>query len=73
MSRTDTKEEFYTELDDWWGQLWGNRICASPPNQRIKEKFFYYVWQKASDAEFKINDEDICNLFSGFLNKLGEQ
>ena len=37
MSQTDPVQEFYTDLDDWWGQLWGNRIAAKAPNKEIKE------------------------------------
>ena len=73
MSQTDPLEEFYTDLDDWWGQLWGNRIAAKTPNKKMKERFFRYVYNRCRDVgSFKIKDDDIGNLFSDYINYLGE-
>ena len=30
MSATDTRAEFFSDLDDWWAQLWALRISVDP-------------------------------------------
>ena len=43
MSAVDTKAEFYSDVDDWWSQLFALRIGANPPSIRIKLKFISFV------------------------------
>jgi hypothetical protein len=43
MSATDTRGEFFSDLDDWWAQLWALRISVDPPQDNIKQKFFTFV------------------------------
>ena len=50
MSQTDPVQEFYTDLDDWWGQLWGNRIAAKAPDKKMKDRFFRYVYNRCRDV-----------------------
>ena len=73
VSATDTNQEFYSDLDDWWGQLWGNRVCAPSPNKKTKEKFFAYVKNRCQEVDdYRLDDDQLSILFSEFINHLSE-
>jgi len=73
MSATDPRAEFYSELDDWWAQLWALRIYATQPSEKIKNKFFTLVEDRCSEAGcWKLGDNNMSLLFSEFLDDLGE-
>lgn len=73
MSAVDTRAEFYSDVDDWWSQLFALRICASPPSNRIKLKFISFVEEKCAEVDsWNINDDNLSTLFSEFINKLDE-
>ena len=73
MSATDPRAEFYSELDDWWAQLWALRICTDQPQDNIKRKFFALVEDRCSEVGcWKLGDDVLSSLFCDFLNDLGE-
>jgi len=73
MSATDPREEFCSEIDDWWCQLFALRIGANPPSDRIKHRFISFVEERCSEVGcWKIKDGDLSVLFSEFIERLGE-
>ncbi len=73
MSAVDTKAEFYSDVDDWWSQLFALRIGANPPSTRIKSRFISFVEERCDDVGcWKINDDNLSLLFSEFIDRLGE-
>ena len=71
MSANDTMAEFYSDLDDWWAQLWALRIGTSPPKPRVKERFFSYVYNKCQEvSDWKLGDKVLDDLFTDFINHL---
>ena len=76
MSEIDPDEwrdEFDAEIDDWWAQLWALRISAVIPLGSTKNKFISFVHDRCSDTDSRrIDDSDLSNLFSDFLDCLVE-
>lgn len=68
MSSIDTNQEFYSDLDDWWAQLWAMQIGAPLPSERTKLKFFSFVKSSCQEAgDWRIKDNDMSILFSDFI------
>lgn len=73
MSATDTNQEFNSDLDDWWGQLWGNRICAASPKEKSKMIFIAFVKKNCQESgSYRLTDNDISNLFSEFIDHISD-
>ena len=73
MSATDTRAEFFSDLDDWWAQLWALRISVDPPQDNIKQKFFTFVEDRCAEVDcWRLGDHVLGSLFSEFINDLGE-
>tara|TARA_R100000935_G_scaffold17460_1_gene34174 strand:- start:445 stop:687 length:243 start_codon:yes stop_codon:yes gene_type:complete len=76
MSAIDPDEwrgEFDAEIDDWWAQLWALRISAVVPLGSTKNKFISFVHDRCGEAgSRRIDDSDLSNLFSDFLDGLVE-
>ena len=70
MSSTDPIQEFNTDLDDWWAQLWVMQIGAPLPNEKVKLKFFSFVKSTCQEAgSWRIKDNDVSIMFSEFINQ----
>jgi len=76
MSAIDPDEwrgEFDTEIEDWWAQLWALRISAVQPMSLTRERFILFVHSRCAEVgSRRLEDTDLSNLFSDFLDKLSE-
>jgi len=75
MSATDTKQEFYSDLDDWWSQLWVMRAGLKQPKERVKLKFFRFVYDICADVGcWKLGDKNLDSLFINWIDHVnGEE
>ena len=73
MSATDPREEFYSNIDDYWSQLWTLNIGAKQPSKRIKDKFFVFVEGRCrEDGDWSLRGDTLATLFSDFQDDLGD-
>lgn len=74
MSATDPWQEFYSDLDDWWAQLWAMRAGLQQPKERTKLKFFKFVMNTCSEVGcYQLQDENLDNLFVTWINTLAKE
>jgi|TARA_A100001391_G_C5018982_1_gene265268 hypothetical protein len=73
MSATDPREEFYSNIDDYWSQLWTLNIGAKQPSKRIKDKFFVFVEGRCREVgDWSLRGDTLATLFSDFQDDLGD-
>ena len=73
MSATDPREEFYSNIDDYWSQLWTLNIGAKQPSKRIKDKFFVFVEGRCREVgDWSLRGDNLATLFSDFQDDLGD-
>ncbi len=73
MSATDTRAEFCGMIDDWWCQLFAMRLGAPTPSEKTKHRFISFVEDRCHEVgSWKVTDDDLCNLFPEFIDRLGE-
>ena len=72
MSATDPREEFYSNIDDYWSQLWTLNIGAKQPSKTIKDKFFVFVEGRCREVgDWSLRGDTLATLFSDFQDDLG--
>jgi hypothetical protein len=73
MSATDPREEFCSNIDDWWCQLFALSIGTNTPSERTKHKFIKFVEDRCAEVgSWRIQDNDLCLLFVEFIDRYCE-
>ncbi len=73
MSQPCIKDEFYSQIEDWWANLWANKLghTIHKYNRKALANFESFVLERCGDVgEYRLDDYILSALFADWIEEL---